>query len=67
MHVNRRNFSKEINVILNEAKSEAGLNKEIFDEKKVYFEQHWEEIVTSTEECINLIDDGDEDKGEQIN
>ena len=67
LHIKRRNFSKELTVILNETKSEAGLNKESFDEKKVYFEQHWEEIVTSTEGCINLIDDGDDDKGKQIN
>ena len=59
--VKRRSFCKEIvTAILDEAKSEAGLGKESFDEKKVYFEQHWDEIVTSTEDSIRLIDDEDE-------
>ena len=67
MRVKRRNFSKEIAAILDEVKSEASLSKESFDEKKVYFEQHWDEIVTSTEGCINLFDDGDDDKDEHVN
>ena len=52
---------------MDEAKSEAGLSKESFDKKKVHIEQHWDEIVTSTEGCIKLIDDGDDDKDEQVN
>ena len=67
LHVKRRNFSKDMKAILNKARSEACLNMVVFDEKKIYFEEHWEEIVTSTEGCINLIDDGDDDKDEQTN
>ena len=35
--------------------------------KRVYFEEHWNEIVTSTEDCIKLIDVGDDGRDEQIN
>ena len=34
LHIKRRSFSKEITVILDEAKLEAGISKESFDEKK---------------------------------
>ena len=34
LFVKRRKFSKEITVILDETKSEVGLNKESFDEKR---------------------------------
>ena len=64
--VKRRSFCKEITTNIDEAKSEAGLSKESFDKKKVHFEQHWDEIVTTTEGCIGLLDDGEEDKEEQI-
>ena len=66
LRIKRRNFSKEINTAINEAKSEAGLSKESFDEKKVLFEQHWDDIVSATEGCIKLLDNGDEDEEEQI-
>ena len=59
LRAKRRAFSNELTAVLNEAKSEAGLNKKAFEEKG-YFEQNWAEIVTSTEDCIKLIDDGDE-------
>ena len=52
--------------VINVANSEAGLIKESFDEKKVHFEQHWDEILTATEGCNGLLDDGEEDKEEQI-
>ena len=53
-------------MVLNEAKSEVGLKKEVFEEKRGYFEQNRTEIVTSTEDCIKLIDDGDENREEQV-
>ena len=34
--------------------------------KKGYFEQIWNKIVTSTEDCIKLIDDGNENSEEQV-
>ena len=34
LRVKRRNFSKEINAILDESKSEAGLHKAAFDKKR---------------------------------
>ena len=37
LRVKRRNFFKEITAILDEAKSEAGLSKEGFEEKKRLF------------------------------
>ena len=45
-----------------------GLNKAEFAEKKVYFNEHWNDIVTSTEGCISIIDDDfdDNDKEEQL-
>ena len=43
-----------------------GLSKKAFKEKEDYFERNWAEIVTSTEDCINLIDDGEEQGDEQI-
>ena len=62
----RRAFSNEFTAVLNEAKSETGLSKEAFKEKKEYFEHNWTEIVTSTVDCINLIDDGDEHGDDEI-
>ena len=37
-----------------------GLSKKAFKEKEDYFERNWAEIVTSTEDCINLIDNMEE-------
>ena len=51
---------------MNNAKSDTGLSKEAFKEKEDYFERTWDEIVTSTEDCIGLIDDGEEQGDEQI-
>ena len=62
LRAKRRAFSKES---LKDARSEVGLSKEAFIEKKAYFEQCWKEIMTSTNDCINLIDDGEE-QGEII-
>ena len=61
-----RTFSKDLTVALNDAKSDFGLSKEAFNEKKDYFESAWDEIVASTEDCIKLIDDGDDQGEEQI-
>ena len=49
LRIKRRNFSKEILAVINEAKSEAGLTKDVFDEKKVLFEQHWDDVVSAME------------------
>ena len=65
LRIKRRSFSKEFAAILDEVKSEVGLSKESFYKKKIYFEQHWNEIVTSAENCIGLIDNEDEYKDEQ--
>ena len=62
----KRTFSKELTAALNDAKSETGLSLGTFEEKEDYFEHNWEAIVTSTEECIHLIDDGEEQGDEQI-
>ena len=61
----RRAFSNEITSFLNDASSEEGVSKEVFNEKNTYFEQCWEEIVTSTNDCVGLVDDVEE-KGERI-
>ena len=55
LRVKRRIFSKEINTILDESKSEAGFNKATFDETKVYFEEHWDEIVILRKIVLNLL------------
>ena len=65
LRVKRRSFSKEITDILKDARSDEGISKEAFDDKKVYIEQCWGEIVTSTNDCIGLIDDVEE-KGEIV-
>ena len=31
-----------------------------------YFEKIWEQIVTDTEGCVNLLDDGDDEEGEIV-
>ena len=64
--VKRRSFCNKITEVSNKAKSEAGLSKEGFYEKKIYFEQHWGEIVNATKGCVGLINDGDDDKDEQV-
>ena len=51
---------------INEAKSEAGLTKEAFNDKKVLFEQHWSEVISDTEGCMKLLDDGEDYKEEEI-
>ena len=60
MHLKRRSFSKEITDILKDARSDEGISKEAFDDKRVYIEQCWGEIVTSTNDCIGLVDDMEE-------
>ena len=66
LRVKRRTFSKEITAALNDARSEFGLTKEAFNEKRVYLEHHWEEVVTSPEDCIHLVDDEEEQEEEKI-
>ena len=66
LRVKRRAYSNELTAVLNKAKSEAGLSKEVFEEKKDYFEHNWTEIATSTEDCISLIDGGDEYGDNQV-
>ena len=63
LHLKRWNFAKEIKEILDVSVTEIGLNKTAFEDKKVYFNEHWEDIVASTEDCFNMID---YDKDEQI-
>ena len=65
LRVKRRAFSREITSFLNDVRSGVGVSKEAFNEKRDYFENIWEEIVATTEGCINLVDDGD-DEGEEI-
>ena len=65
LRAKRRAFSKEITESLKDARSEVWWSKEAFIEKKVYFEQCWDEIVTSTSDCINLVND-EEEQGEII-
>ena len=65
LRVKRRAFSREVTTFLSYARSGVGVSKEAFNEKRVYFEHIWEEIVTATEGCINLVDD-EEDQGEEI-
>ena len=64
--IKRRNLSKEISAVIDEVKSEAGLTKNLCDEKKVLFDQRWDDVVSATEGCIKLLDDGDEEKKKQI-
>ena len=59
-------FQKKINEILDELESDTGLSKADFDNKKDYFNEHWKEIVTSTENCIDILDD-DDNKEEAMN
>ena len=47
-------------------KSDVGLSKTDFGNKKYYFNKHWKNIVTSTEECIKMLDDDDENEEEEI-
>ena len=51
---------------MNDARSEKGVSEEAFNEKKDYFEKIWEEIVTATDSCINLLDDGEDEGGEIV-
>ena len=37
-----------------------------FEDIQGYFEQIWSEIVNSTEECVKLVDDGNEGRDEQV-
>ena len=66
LRAKRITFSTELTLALNDANSESGLSKEAFKEKEDYFERTWDEIVTSTEDCIGWIDDGEDQKDEQI-
>ena len=45
LRAKRRTFSRELTAALKDAKSEFGLTKEAFNDKKDYFESAWEEIV----------------------
>ena len=67
LRAKRRSFSNDLTAILDEANSESSLTKERFDEKKAHFERNWDEIVNSTEGCIKLIDDGEDEKDEHTN
>ena len=66
LRAKRRSFSKDLTTILEEDNSESGLSKERFEEKKAHFEHNWQEIVNSTEGCVKLIDDGDDNWAEQV-
>ena len=59
----RRAFSKELTEFLSDASTE-GISKDVFDGKKEYFEELWKEIVLSTEDCISLLDNGEDSEGE---
>ena len=48
LRLKRRSFSKEIMDMLKDARSDEGLSREVFNDKKAYIEQCWREIVTST-------------------
>ena len=63
LRLKRRAFSNEITEFLSDASSDGRISKEAFIEKREYFEKIWEEIVISTEDCISLLDDGDDDEG----
>ena len=55
LRLKRRNLFKEISVAINEAKSEAGLTKEAFNDKKILFEQHWSKFVSDTEGVYKIV------------
>ena len=62
----RRCFAKGIKAILDELKSDGGLSKTDFENKKEYFSETYENVVTSTEGCIKMLDDDYGDKEEEI-
>ena len=67
LRIKRRSFWNNLTTILNEVNLESGLTKELFEEKKAYFERNWDEIVNSTKGCIKLIDDWEDEKDKQTN
>ena len=66
LRLTRRCFSKEIKAILDESKSDDGLSKTDFENKKEYFNETCGNVVTSTKGCIKIFDDDYEDKEEEI-
>ena len=50
---------------MDESKSDARFSKTDFDTKKEYFNETWENVVTSMEGCIKMLDD-DYDKEWEI-
>ena len=66
LHVKRRSFVREITGFLKDARSEGGLSKERFYEKKEYIERCWGEIVSCTKDCVSMVDNV-EDREEIVN
>ena len=65
LRVKRRTLSKELSAFLQLAVSDSPPTLEAFNERKEYFENLWETVVTTTKECLDLIDEGEDPDGKE--
>ena len=65
LRLQRQGVAKELTEFLGDASTKR-ISKELFDEKREYFEKLWNEIVLSTEDCISLLDNGEDSEGEML-
>ena len=63
LRVQRRVLRKELTAFLGDTESLNELSREDFAKRKEYFEGLWKKVVASTESCLNLIDNGDDEDG----
>ena len=65
LRLKRRAFSNEITAFLQSAKSDTPPAITEFRERQVYFAKLWDNVVTSTEDCIKLIHEDEDLDGEE--
>ena len=65
LRLKRRAFSNEITAFLQSAKSDTPPAITEFRERQIHFKNLWDNVVTSTEDCIKLIHEDEDSDGEE--
>ena len=60
----KRSFNNELQSVLNMSKSPDSLSKEDFLKNKAHLETLWQDVVTTMQECVKMVDE-DDDAAEQ--
>ena len=66
LRAKRRSLIKDLQSVSDVAESPDGLNKDDFLERKTHLDPLWKELVATTQECIDAIEEGDSDTDKQM-